>query len=169
MKRVIILYFILSYSNIVFGQNEKFESVKSIIDKIESKEDLTKTIFDYHELNPSLITKGSTLEVWYGNGQIFKIKEWFPLSWGVFIGVTYFLENKPIKYLEIEKNFETEEKDHTKTIEVFKLEYYYLDCDSLLDCTKVNGKRIHSSGEIKYVTQAHLIPLKYAKKALKNF
>ncbi|MGY8910255.1 MAG: hypothetical protein ACKVIG_10385 [Flavobacteriales bacterium] len=135
--------------------------------KIESNKSLSKSKFDYNKLNPILITKGSTIEVWSRNSEILKIKERMLLSWGVFIGVTYFSENKPIKYLEIEKNFKTEEKNYKKTIQVFKMEYYYLSCKTLLDCIKIEGERKQSFGDLKYAPKAHITPLKYAKKALK--
>jgi len=167
LKKIITLYFILNCWNLAFGQNEKFDSINSIILKIESNKNLNKSKFDYNKLNPVLITKGSTLEVWSKNGEILKIKERMLLSWGIFIGVTYFSENKPIQYFEIEKNFETEEKNYKKTIQVFKMEYYYLNCNSLLNCIKIEGERKNSFGDLKYAPKAHITPLKYAKKALK--
>ena len=167
MKKIITLYFILNCWNLAFGQNEKFDSINSIMSKIESNKSLSKSKFDYNKLNPILITKGSTIEVWSRNSEILKIKERILLSWGVFIGVTYFSENKPIKYLEIEKNFKTEEKNHEKTIQVFKMEYYYLSCKILLDCIKIEGERKQSFGDLKNAPKAHITPLKYAKKALK--
>ena len=166
LKKIITLYFILNFWNLAFSQNEKFDSINSIILKIESNKGLSKSKFDYNKLNPILITKGSTIEVWSRNSEILKIRERMQLSWGIFIGVTYFSENKPIKYFEIERNFETDEQNHKKTIQVFKMEYYYLNCNDILNCMKIEGVRKNSLGDIKYAPKAHITPLKYARKTL---
>jgi hypothetical protein len=150
------------------GQSEKFDSINSVINKIKTQNILSKLKTDYHELNPILISKGSTLEVWESKEQIFKIKEEMHLSWGVFIGITYFSDNKPIKYIEIEKSFNSEEKKFDKTIEIFRLEYYYLKCNNLLDCVEILGERKYSSGDLKYMPRAYILPLKYARIALKK-
>lgn len=167
LKKIVTLYFVLNCWNLAFGQSEKLDSINLLVSKIESNKNLSKSKFDYNKLNPILITKGSTIEVWSRNGDILKIKERILLSWGIFIGKTYFSENKPIKYLEIEENFKTEEKNYKKTIQVFKVEYYYLDCIKLLDCIKIKGVRKKSFGDLKYIPKAHITPLKYAKRALK--
>ncbi|MDC8003921.1 hypothetical protein POV27_07645 [Aureisphaera galaxeae] len=142
---VIISFFI---GCVIFGQENKTDSIDHKVRSIESNVALTESKFDWVELTGIATDGGGILKVWKEEDQMYKIYEEIGLSYGR-IATTIYLDNGiPIKIIETEENFErTSNGLNYKVLdEVFKAVIYVVDWDNDESKVEKEGERVMSEG-----------------------
>lgn len=104
MKKTLV-YISLIIVSITYGQKTVIQQIETAVKKINADTTLTKTVFDWTELENISTDGGGLLTVWRDGDKIFKIVENIGLSRGQFTTTIYLNSNEPIKIIEKEALF----------------------------------------------------------------
>ena len=159
---------ILLIGTIVLSQENKLEKLDNIVNSIEKEEDLKLTEFDWTKLTNINTDGGGILRVWKNETEICKIVEEIGLSYGRIRTIIYLENEKPVKIIETEENFERKnnELNYNKLKEVFKAEIYVFDWENDKREIIRTGRRNMSEGNCSTFDYESII--ERAKKAVKK-
>lgn len=147
-------------------QTNRIALIEKKVTEIESDATLTEVEFDLLELTGRVTDGGGMLKLWRNQNQTQKIIQEVGLSFGR-ISTTVYLENKiPIKVIETEENFESNngELDYSKLNEVFKATSYFFDWEQDDSNIELKGKRVLSQGNCTAIDYKPILEM--AKKAI---
>ena len=130
------LIIILLFLNLIgFSQNNAREGIDKYVNTIDSNSKLKISEYDWNKITKSHIDHGATLRIWKTKDQILKVEEQFGASYGLYTRIIYLKNNKPIKGVEIEENFElnNNEIDYSNLYTQYKLQVYITGYNDLID------------------------------------
>ena len=133
---------------IIIPEQNSIEWINEKVTEIENNTTLHQAEYDLGELTGITTDGGGILKVWRNDNQILKIHEEVGLSYGRITNIIYLDSELPIKVIETEENFGSEngEINYSALNEVFKGIIYVFDWEK--DESKIEriGKRVLSEG-----------------------
>ncbi|MFD0976780.1 hypothetical protein [Salinimicrobium gaetbulicola] len=133
MKFKLIIVFIF-FNLTAFSQDVTVKEIDNYIGSVDSNSSLKLNEYDWNEITGSHIDHGATLKIWKLEGEIVKIEEQFGASYGRYTRLTYLKNNKPIKGIETEENFEfnNDDIDYSNLNIQFKMEIFVTRFNDLI-------------------------------------
>ena len=124
MIRTIITLIILVNSIIpVLGQIDSLKKIDRIARKIDSDKKLNKKKLDAEEVYNETTDGGGIIEIYYNDAGVKKIVQEIGVSFGRLTTIIYLVENKPVKIIDREENFEWSEEQGTFDYYSLKIVY----------------------------------------------
>ncbi|MCR8669413.1 hypothetical protein NO995_17140 [Aestuariibaculum sp. M13] len=134
MKYNLILI-LLTYTLIGYSQNKLTDEIDKYVKSIDSNSELKVSEYDWNKITESHVDHGAILRIWKTKNQIVKVEEQFEASYGRCTRLIYLKNNKPIKGVELEENFEfkNNEIDYSDLSSQFKMQVYVIGFNDLID------------------------------------